>query len=78
MRWPFRSKSTECDVRAFRDPKSGKLTLRLQGNMGVPRKWEQPIISLEVQLSAPLEDLVAAQLRDQLNFLLPPGSTHDR
>jgi hypothetical protein len=72
MKWPFRPKCPECDVRIFRDPKSGKLTLRLYGDVGVPFKWEEPILLLEVKLDAPMSDDVAAQVRDQLIALLPP------
>ena len=71
MRWPFRPKHPECDIRIFRDPKSGKLTLRLYGDVGVPLKWEQPILVMELKLEAPMTDEVAAQLRDQLIMLLP-------
>jgi hypothetical protein len=52
MLWPFRPKRPDCDVRAFRDPNSGRLTLRLQGDVGLPLKWEQPILTLEVKLDA--------------------------
>ena len=34
MRWPFRVKRHDCAIRAFRDPESGKLTLRLQVDIG--------------------------------------------
>jgi hypothetical protein len=66
MRWPFRPKRPYCDVRAFRDTKSGTLTLRLQGDVGVPSGWEQPILTVGVQLNAALDENSARQLRDQL------------
>lgn len=72
MKWPFRPKRPECDARIFRDPKSGKLTLRLYGDMGLPFSWEQPILVLDLKLEAPMTDDVAEQLREQLNALLPP------
>ena len=73
MRWPFRAKRPECDVRVFRAPKTGKLTLRLRGDVGVPSAWEQPILTLEVRLDAAMSDEIAEQLRDQLLMLLPPN-----
>jgi hypothetical protein len=71
MKWPFAHKRPECDVRIFRDPKSGMLTLRLHGDVGVPFRWEEPILTLDLKLEAPMTDEVAAQLRDQLLMLLP-------
>lgn len=73
MHWPFRPKRPECDVRAFRDPKSGKLTLRLLGDIGIPPRWEQPILTLEVKLDAPMDEAVAVELKNQLVFLLGDG-----
>jgi hypothetical protein len=70
MRWPFRAKRPDCDVRAFRDPKSGKLTLRLHGDIGFPRTWEEPILTIDVRLDAPVDEAIAVQLRDQLTHLL--------
>jgi hypothetical protein len=72
MRWPFRAKQPECDVRVFRAPKTGKLTLRLQGDVGFPFGWEQPILTLEIRLDAAMSDEIAEQVRDQLLMLLPP------
>lgn len=72
MKWPFRQKRPECDVRIYRNPKTGKLTLRLCGDVGVPFKWEEPILTLELKLEAPMSDEVGEQLRDQLLALLPP------
>ncbi len=76
MRWPFRPKRPYCDVRAFRDTKSGTLTLRLQGDVGVPSGWEQPILTVGVQLNAALDEKTATQLRDQLLDLL--AGPHDQ
>ena len=75
MRWPFRAKRPDCDIRAFRDPKSGKLTLRLQGDIGFPLHWEQPILTLDVKLDAPVDETVAIRLRNQLTFLLSDRGT---
>jgi hypothetical protein len=66
----FSPKQPECDVRAFQDTKSGKLTLRLQGDVGVPSSWEVPILTLDVRLDAPMTEEVATLLRDQLVHLL--------
>lgn len=70
MLWPFRPKRPDCDVRVFRDPQSGRLTLRLQGDVGFPLEWEQPVVTLEVKLDAPIDEAVAIQLTNQLIFLL--------
>lgn len=74
MLWPFRPKRPDCDVRAFRDPNSGRLTLRLHGDIGFPLSWEQPILTLDVKLDAPIEEAVAIQLKNQLIFLLGGGA----
>jgi hypothetical protein len=76
MKWPFRHKRPECDVRIFRDPKTCKLTIRLHGDVGIPLTWEEPILTFDLSLDAPMTDEVATQLRDQLIALLPP-SDHD-
>ena len=72
MKWPFQPKEAATDARVYRNPKTGLLTLRLQGDIGLPLRWEQPILNLNVRLEAAMTDDVAAQLRDQLNMLLPP------
>lgn len=77
MKWPFRHKRPECDIRAFRNPKTGKLTLRLHGDIGVPLSWEEPILTLDVTLDAPISEHVAAFLRDQLLALVPPPCRED-
>jgi hypothetical protein len=71
MKWPFRRKRDETDLRVFRDPKSGELTLRMDGSVGWPSAWEQPIIQMQVKLTTPLTDTVARQVRDQLIALVP-------
>lgn len=71
MKWPFRHKRPTTDVRVFRNPKTGTVTLRLQGDLGIPLRWEQPIITLELRLDTAMSDDIAVQLRDQLLALLP-------
>jgi hypothetical protein len=72
MRWPFRTKREETDLRIFRDPKSGEMMLRLQGDVGWPTTWERDaIIQLNVNLSTRITESAARQLRDQINALLP-------
>lgn len=62
MKWPFRAKRPHADVRAFRHPKTGELTLRLDGQLGIPSKWEQPIVAMYVRLEAPLSSETAELL----------------
>ncbi len=71
MKWPFSRKRDETDLRVFRDPKTGELTLRMDGSVGWPSAWEQPIVQLQVRLTTPLTESVARQIRDQLNSLVP-------
>jgi hypothetical protein len=71
MRWPFQQKRPTADVRAFRDPKTGKVTLRLDGQLGLPTSWEEPILVVDIRLEAPLSDETAVAVRDQLNHLIP-------
>jgi len=73
VKWPFRRKRDETDLRVFRDPKSGELTLRMDGSVGWPPAWEQPIVQLQVRLTTPMTESVARQIRDQLDALLPGG-----
>ena len=78
MQWPFKTRHAACDARVFQNPKTGKLTLLLQGDVGLPPGWEEPIVSLNVRLEALLSDEAAVQLRDQLIALLPHVSGDDR
>lgn len=71
MRWPFKQRRPEADVRAFRDPKTGQVTLRLNGQLALPPSWDEPIIQLDVRLEAPLTEEAAISLRDQLLHLIP-------
>ena len=70
MKWPFRRKREATDLRIFRHPKSGELTLRLEGSVGWPSTWGQPIVQIGVTLTTPLTEPSALQLRDQLNALV--------
>jgi len=73
MRWPFRSKRDETDVRIFRDPKTGELTLRLNGEIGWPAGPDkEPLITFGVSLRTEITEGAARQLRDQIDGLLPP------
>lgn len=73
MRWPFRRKRQETDLRIFRDPKTGELTLRLKGDVGWPADEErEPVIQIAVTLNTRLTESAARQLRDQMNAFLPP------
>jgi hypothetical protein len=72
MRWPFRRKRAETDLRVYRDPKSGELMLRLQGSIGWPQDVDRgPILQLAVTLTSRLTETAARQLRDQLDAFLP-------
>jgi hypothetical protein len=70
MKWPFRRKREETDLRIFRHPKTDELTLHMAGSIGWPSAWEQPILQIGVTLTTPLTESVARQLRDQLNVLV--------
>jgi hypothetical protein len=75
MKWPFRSKRDETDIRIFRDPKTGELTLRLQGDIGWPTGPDkEPVVTLNVSLRMQIADTAARQLRNQINALLPQDS----
>jgi hypothetical protein len=71
VKWPFKRKREATDLRVFRDPKSGELTLRMDGSVGWPSAWEEPIVQLQVRLTTPMTESVARQIRDQLNAFLP-------
>jgi hypothetical protein len=71
MKWPFRRRRDETDIRIFRDPKTGELTLRLNGSLGWPSGQDkEPVVALNVTLSTVLTESVARQLRDQINALI--------
>jgi hypothetical protein len=70
VKWPFNRKREETDLRVFRDPKSGELTLRMDGSVGWPSEWEQPIVQFHVRLTTPMTESAARQIRDQLNTLV--------
>jgi|GEM_PF-3678397 len=72
MKWPFRSKKDETDIRIFRDPRTGELTLRLNGEIGWPsRPGAEPLITVGVSLNTRIPESAARQLRDQIDALLP-------
>jgi hypothetical protein len=77
MKWPFRAKRPHADVRVFRHPKTGELTLRLDGKVGLPTSWEEPVLVVDVRLEAPLSNDAATGLRDELNHLLPSSKQED-
>jgi hypothetical protein len=76
MRWPFRRKREETDLRIFRDPKTGELTLRLHGDVGWPADEARvPMIQIAVTLNTRLTESAARQLRDHINTFLPPQNS---
>jgi hypothetical protein len=70
MRWPFAIKDKTCEVRVFNHPKTGVITLRLQGNLGWPSDSEAPVIQLGAKLEAPIDRDVAEHLLLQLAQVL--------
>jgi hypothetical protein len=75
MRWPFGKKREQTDLRIFRHPKNGELTLRMRGMVGWPSGDRmQPIIAFEVTIDARVTEEEARLLRDQIDALLPAGS----
>jgi len=76
MWWPFRRKREETDLRIFRDPRTGELTLRLQGDVGWPSgDQREPFIQIAVTLNTRLTESSARQLRDQIDIFLPPQNS---
>jgi hypothetical protein len=70
MKWPFRRKREETDLRLFRNPKTNELTLSMKGSVGFPLSWIEPIVQMNVNLTTPISDNSARLLRDQLNTLV--------
>lgn len=74
MKWPFRRKRDETDIRIFRDSKTGELTLRLMGEIGWPSSPEkEPLVTFSVSIKTEITEQVARQLRDQIEALFPSG-----
>jgi hypothetical protein len=75
MRWPFKShKST--DIRIFKDPKTGDVTLRLVGPVNFPTS-ASPILTVFVTLNVKLDEEGINRLFDQLGqYVSDQGASH--
>jgi hypothetical protein len=65
MKWPFESRKST-DIRIFKDPITGDVTLRLVGPIGFPNS-ANPILTLVVTLNVKLDEEGINRLHDQLN-----------